>query len=120
MDGGLVGYAAIDHNFCEHPKHDVLSDAAFRLHISGIVFCSRHRLDGLLPADRVRRLVPRFRAAALQELLDRSLWFEVFDGAAYEIRDYLQWNPSRAQIEERIAAKSKAGKKGAEAKWHKP
>jgi hypothetical protein len=41
-----------------------LSDAAYRLHCSATVFSNRTLTDGYVPADRVRSLVPHFRAAA--------------------------------------------------------
>jgi hypothetical protein len=71
--------------------------------------------------------MPRFRKGYLEELLVSSngttpaLWLPHSDG--FEIRDYLQWNRSRVEIEEhkdRITkARSEAGKRGARARWGK-
>lgn len=112
-------YLNLDDNFADHPKVDALSDGAFRLHVSGLLYVSRHLLNGRLPGDKVTRLVPRFRKQSLTELLDRALWLPVIDG--YEIHDYLDWNKSREQIETQRdhlkKVRSEAGKKGAMSRW---
>ena len=106
-------FLSLDEGFADNPKVWPLSDAAFRLHVSGMLLCSRLRTDGFVPADRVRGLVPRFRPTALIELLDANRWAAVgIDKliVSYEIRNYLDWNLSAAQIQERRekAAKRKA------------
>lgn len=108
----------LDDNFADHPKVDALSDGAFRLHVAGLCYSSKHLTNGYIPADRAPRLVPRFRRAMLEELLG-GLWLPALNG--YEIHDYLDWNRSREEIEqdrERIKkARSEAGKKGAAKRW---
>lgn len=112
-------WVMFDDQFPEHPKIDGLTDSAFRLHVAGICYSNRQLTDGTVPADQVRRLVPRFRRRALDELVARRLWIAV-DGD-YQIHDYLQWNKSRAEVladRERLRkARSDAGKKGAAARW---
>lgn len=110
----------LDDNFADHPKVDALSDGAFRLHVSALLYCSRNKTDGFVPMDRVPRLMPRYRKAFLTELLDGRLWY-TRPGEQIEAHDYLDWNKSREQIDndrERIRkARSEAGKKGANARW---
>lgn len=101
-----MAHAQLDDHFGDHMKIAGLSDAAFRLHVCGILYCSRGLTDGLIPADDVPRLVRRFRRPALAELLERNIWTSVMDGA-YVIHDYLDWNPSRAEVERRRAAAAK-------------
>jgi hypothetical protein len=112
-------WANFDDQFPKHPKVIGLSDAAFRLHTSGICYCNQFLTDGLIAAEMVPLLVPRYRRKSLEELLVQ-LW--VPRGADYEIHDYLQWNRSRSQVisdRERLHKKrSEAGKKGAAARWH--
>ena len=110
-------FATLDDNMPEHPKVIGLSDAAFRLHVSGIIYCARHTTDGNVSGEKVRTLVPRFKQSALRELVDRGMWIPVFDGAAYNIHDYLQWNLSREQIEARRESRRKSGRRGAEKRW---
>lgn len=87
-------YLNLDDKFAEHPKVDKLSDAAFRLHVSGLLYCAAHTTDGRMTEDRPARLVRKLKPAALAELLEDGIWETTEDG--YEIRDYLQWNKSKA------------------------
>lgn len=101
-----MAYAKFDDGFADHPKVRGLSDGAFRLHVAGIVYCSRYLTDGVVLADNIPDLVRRYRPAALSELVDKGLWREQVAGVAYEIHDYLEWNDSRAVIESRRQAKA--------------
>jgi len=105
----------LDDQFPKHPKVAGLSDSEFRLHVSGICYCSQYLTDGLVPIEVVPLLMARHQRP-LRGLADRGLW--VPHGDVYEIHDYLQWNRSREQIEYERNRKSKAGRKGAEARWH--
>lgn len=66
-------YLPMDENFADHPKNDVLSDGAFRLHVAGLLFCSRFPAHGYVPASRICHLVPRYRRESLTELLDAGV-----------------------------------------------
>jgi hypothetical protein len=129
-----VPWANFDDQFPKHPKVLPLSDAAFRLHVSGVCHAAQYLTDGVLRAEVVPILVPRFKKSTLDELLRRGQWHDLGDGCgtdlcplglpeSYVIHDYLQWNRGREQIEEereRIrSARSAAGKKGAAARWQK-
>lgn len=91
-------HVKFDDRFPNHPKVAGLTDAAYRLHTSGIFYCGMHLTDGLISADEVPRLVRRFRRKSLAELVDRGLWIPILDGGAYEVHDYLQWNDSRETV----------------------
>ena len=109
----------LDDNFADHPKVDALTDGAFRLHVAGLCYASKHTTDGHIPVERVGRLTPTYRKQHLAELLNRGLWRPA--DAGYSIHDYLDWNRSREQIESDRArlkkVRSEAGKKGAQARW---
>lgn len=107
----------LDDNFPDHPKVFALSDGAYRLHSSAICYCNRWLTDGIVPVDRLPRLMPKYRPAYLQELLDRLLWTDIGGGQAYEIHDYLDWNKSRADVEKRRAAREQGGRDGARKRW---
>ena len=111
-------YLKLDDLFAEHPKVDPLSDAAFRLHVAGLLMCSRLLTDGFVEEAKVSRLVPRYKRASLQALLDAGLWRRKRGG--YEIHDYLDWNASRSAVEAMKERKRKAGQTGADARWQKP
>jgi hypothetical protein len=95
-------YVTFDDNFADHAKVAGLTDAAFRLHVAGILYCARQMSDGLIPAEEVKRLVRKPRQTSIDELLDRGLWVSILDGA-YAIHDYLDWNDSRETILKRRA-----------------
>jgi hypothetical protein len=117
-----MAWVYLDDEFPEHQKNWALTDAAFRLHTSGIAFCNRQLTDGFIRGDKVPSLVPRYRRKTLDELVDRKLWVPIMDGHLYEVHDYLDWNKSKEQIteeKERLRlVRSAAGKKGAEKRWH--
>ena len=106
-----------DDQMPEHPKVWALSDTAYRLHHSGISYCNRQLTDGLISADKVSTLVPRYKKQTLAELVERGIWASLMDGSAYVIHDFLDWNRSREQVLEAREKKSRAGRKGAESKW---
>jgi hypothetical protein len=73
-----------------------LSDAAYRLHCSATILSNRTLTDGYIPADRVRVLVPRFRPAALRELLDTGRWTTADGG--YTLADFGTDQRSRESV----------------------
>jgi hypothetical protein len=111
-----VTWVNLDDQFPEHPKVVALSDGAFRLHVSAIAYANRFLTDGILQAEAIGRLIPRYRKSYLDELLRRMLWVEVMPGV-YEIHDYLDWNKSRAEVEKRREARAEGGRKGAQRRW---
>jgi hypothetical protein len=113
-------WANLDDGFTDHPKIIGLSDSAFRLHVAGILYCARHLTDGLVSAEAVPTLVPRYRRAALAELTGRGLWHDHTEAAVYEIHDFLEWNRSRASVEAERERKAAGGRRGAARRWQKP
>jgi hypothetical protein len=107
----------IDDQMPEHPKIVALTDGAFRLHVSAIAYANRYLTDGIIQAEVITRLIPKYRKAYVDELVQRMVWVEVMPGV-YEIHDYLDWNKSRAEVEKRRAARADGGRKGAYRRWH--
>jgi hypothetical protein len=107
-DGVKVPYLNMDDGFAEHPKIDRLSDASFRLHVSGLLYSAKWLTDGRVDREKVRRLVPTYRPRALDELLSgpKPLWLPNADGD-FLIHDYLEWNKSRAWWDEKRAKDAK-------------
>jgi len=98
-----MAYAKFDDGFADHPKVRGLSDAAFRLHVAGILHCARWLTDGVITAEVLPDLVRRYRPATTAELVERGMWREAIGGDAYVIHDYLEWNDSRDKVEKRRA-----------------
>lgn len=109
-------WANLDDGMPHHPNVIGLTHGAFRLHISGICYCAENTTDGIIRTEIVPLLMPKYRSAYLAELMGRATWLPHPDG--YEIRDYLQWNRAKAQIDAERERKSQAGKKGADKRWH--
>lgn len=113
-------WVRIEPDFAEHPKIVGLSDAAFRVHLKALCWCGKHETDGLLPAGAVPATgSSRKRAELISELLSAGLWEKA--GAGYRIHDFLCYNPSKEQNEERRRELSEkravAGRKGAAKRW---
>lgn len=103
-------YASIDDNMTENQKVARLSDAAFRVYVASICYCSRNRTDGLVLRSEAGKVgaTPRL----IKELTDGRLWD--LDPEGWRVHDYLEWNKSRAEIEA-LRAKQK---RAADARWN--
>ena len=90
-------WVKLDDRFPSHRKIALLSDRAFRLHVSAICWCAENLTDGRI-AERELPLVAKVRGikATAQQLEDAGLWDRIEGG--WEIHDYLDYNPSRDQV----------------------
>ncbi|MES9522414.1 hypothetical protein [Streptomyces capoamus] len=90
-------WVKLDDRFPSHRKIALLSDRAFRLHVSAICWCAENLTDGRI-TDRELALVAKIRGvkATAKALEDAGLWDRIEDG--WEIHDYLDYNPSREQV----------------------
>lgn len=77
-----------------------LSDRAFRLYITAMCFSSKALSDGVVPAVRAKRLTATANKRVVQELVAADL-LEETDSGDYLVHDYLDYNPSRAEIRDR-------------------
>lgn len=90
-----MSWARLDDGYPWHPKVVGLSDAAFRLHVTAICYCTGKLTDGLVPAPALRFMGATKKAIA--ELVMAGLWDEA-DGS-YALHDYLEYNPTREEVE---------------------
>ena len=90
-------WVKLDDRFPSHRKIALLSDRAFRLHVSAMCWCAENLTDGRI-SDRELALVTRVRGvkATAKQLEDAGLWDRTEDG--WEIHDYLEYNQSREQV----------------------
>jgi hypothetical protein len=90
-------WVRLDDRFPSHRKVALLSDRAFRLHVSAICWCAENLTDGHI-SDRELPLVAHMRGvkATAQQLQNAGLWDRTDDG--WMIHDYLDYNPSREQV----------------------
>jgi hypothetical protein len=90
-------WVRLDDRFPSHRKVALLSDRAFRLHVSAICWCAENLTDGHI-SDRELPLVAHMRGvkATAQQLQNAGLWDRTDTG--WVIHDYLDYNPSREQV----------------------
>lgn len=94
-------YLNLDDNYPDHPKVEVLSDAAYRLHGACMFHAARFQLDGYLTRQQLqarRRWSRKTEAELLGGLLHapgdicESKDCPPDDGTRYRLHDFLQWN----------------------------
>lgn len=90
-------WVKLDDRFPSHRKIALLSDRAFRLHVSAICWCAENLTDGRI-SERELTFVAKVRGlkATAKELEGAGVWDRVDGGWA--IHDYLDYNPSREQV----------------------
>lgn len=102
--------ARLDTGWHNNPKVLRLSDKGMALHAWSISYCDAARSDGFIAQDA---WPARFRQAVSE--LERSGMWERCPGGYY-LHDYLQYNRSRARIDDYMRAKREAGRAGGLAK----
>lgn len=108
-------WAKLDDHFHDNPKVRKAWRAcgtSVGLHIMALTYSAAHLLDGHVGAEFVVDQIPaqRQRDAAVQALLDAGLWTVADVG--WTIKDYLEYNPSRADVEAKREARRAAGHVG--------
>lgn len=107
-------FVRLDHGMPENPKVVGLSDAAFRLYVESLCWCSRQESDGDIPSAAMKRLG---RPKPLAELVSARLLDKRRDGS-YSIHDYLAHQRSKAEIAAFRQSRSDIGKGGNHVRWH--
>lgn len=102
-----MAWIRLSDDYNDHPKFDNLSDGAFRLWHQAMGFCRKYKTDGLIPGSSVRQF-KAFSVKRQRELVtpwkdgENPLWHAI-DGFGVKVHDYLQWNPSKDEENERRA-----------------
>lgn len=109
-------WAKFDDRFWCHPKVVALSDRAFRLYVTSVCWAASQETDGEVP----RAMLPVFRGtpAAAAELVRAGLW-EAAEGG-WRIHDFLDYHPSRAELDAERARRSSVAAAAAKARWQAP
>lgn len=103
----------VDDQMPDHPKVAGLTDAAFRLHVTGLCYSGRYLTDGAIPSTVVARSGVRNPERAAAELVSFGVWNATETG--FEIDGYLDHQRSRAEAEAIAEKRALAGKKGGKA-----
>lgn len=112
-------YFTVTNELFRHPKWTALPNDKTRLHLLELWgHCNEFRTDGA-----VARHVLHSKSAAVAKALIAGGWVNgTKDPQVFEMHDYLSHQPSKAEIEERIADKkiagSEGGKSSAHTRWH--
>lgn len=107
-------WARLDDQFHAHPKLAELDPdlmlAAVGLHTLVLSWCASQLTDGHVPAAQVRRLAGQPVENLTAELVRVGLWEKATK--AFIVHDYLDYNPSRAQVVAERERKSEGGRRG--------
>lgn len=98
-------WVKLDDQFDENLKVLGLSDSGFRLYVTLLCYCARKETDGRFSLAIAKSFgSPR----SIKELVSAGLWLEA--GVGLEVKDYLSYNPSHAQLEaERARVRGRVG-----------
>ncbi|MDQ5841654.1 MAG: hypothetical protein M3537_11070 [Chloroflexota bacterium] len=105
-------WAALDDQFHSNPKLVTAGLEATGLHARAISYCACYLTDGFVSATWANGAAPK---RVINALVSAGLWHKIQGG--FELNDYLDFNPSKAEIEARRAAKAAGGKLGAKRRW---
>lgn len=102
-------WAKFDDDYLENRKVRTVSAMAQHLHMAAILHCSKGETDGFFPKYDLALVSARARiemtSNAMQELLDAKLMHD--HGDRYEVHDFLDYNPSHAELEAKRASGAK-------------
>ena len=113
-----MAWGRLDDQFFECEKVQALlgmpgGKAALVLHFSALTYCSRHLTDGELTPAAVQKAAHDAQVSrALALLLVRVKLWEMRRGKRLFIHDYLDYNPSRTEVEAKRREKARAGQAG--------
>jgi hypothetical protein len=133
-------WARFDDQMLDHEKIVAAGPLGFALHAAAIIYSNRTLSDGFVPAGRIdalislrgvyvesggpagggvgrrgARRVPADAQEIAEQLVELGLWAAVAGG--WRVHDFLDFNPSRAEVEAEREKKREAGRAGAAARW---
>ena len=112
-----MSWVKLDDNFAGHRKVLAAGLEAAWLHIEGLCYCAQQETDGAILDAALVKLTqfskPKAERLAVR-LVEVGLWER--NGTGYAIHDYLEYNPSKKELEARREIKRRAGQAGGLAK----
>lgn len=119
-----MAWVRIDDQFPEHPKIEEVGPLGMAMQVAALCYANRYLTDGKLPSRTVAKFMPTVSfdpetgdpvtwrdIASL--LVEAGIWDEVEGG--YQIHDYHEYQPSKAEVEETRKKRAEAGRKGGKA-----
>lgn len=111
-------WSKIDDQFYLRPKNALIDRDGQDLYLAGLVFSSGQLTDGVIPVGKLGLLALWAKLpdvanvlAIAKQLVEANYWHLLEDGS-YVIHDFLDYNPSRAEVEALREARSEAGRRG--------
>lgn len=124
MTDGMRGleWVRLDTAWPRNPK--VLQLVASRgwkqlvIYTASLCYAAEHGTDGWIPSAALTFI--HGTAADAQRLVDVGLWRTLPDIDGWEIKDYLEHQPSSAEVAQRRRTASEKARSAAEKRWRKP
>lgn len=113
-----MAWVKIDDGFADHPKIAAAGPLGMALQVAALCYCNRFLTDGFIPQSVALRLIQFEGLAEPEEVIQRLITAGVWDEAegGYLIHDYLEYQPSREEIETLRNKRKEAGRIGGLAK----
>jgi len=108
-------FARLDLDYADHPKIVVLSDAAFRAHITLMLYARKYQTDGLINNRVANRVASEWDTDVLTELQtndDEAPSLVKLSTGDYLLHGYADMNETKAEILGRQRRNSENGKRG--------
>lgn len=110
-------WTRLSDGFADSPRVMALSDAAFRAHVTALIWSNRQLTDGSIPATAIRLFVASSDpSAVVRELVRSGLWSE---GEEFYQLDWAEQEPAAAVTERRDANAARNRKHRERARLHK-
>lgn len=113
-------WVRLDDQFADSPKLERAGPVAGWLHVAALCYCARHLTDGVIPREKAARLIPS-AGRHIKALVREGVWHEPghtcdrcppCPDRHYVLHDYLDFQPSRAQVEaDRAAARTRMARR---------
>ena len=94
-----MSWVRVDDRAWSHPKLTKVGGNSVKLWLFGLCWCNQHQTDGVIPKHALTLLGGTKKSVT--ELVSAGLWETTGDG--WNVRNYLEFQPSRAQLEEQKA-----------------
>jgi len=95
-----VTWTKLDDSFYDNPKIVAVGNECAGAFARSLSYCGKHNTDGKFPKPIGDQLAGKKRV--VETLLGIGLWIQ--DGQTYLVPDYLDFNPSAAQVAKDRAA----------------
>lgn len=105
-----MAWARLDDTFYPHPKVRRAGNEAIGVHCRAISYSAGALTDGKIDRAWLSEVAGRSAAKVGRALVDSGLW--ELNGEGWVIHDYLEYNPSRAQVLEKRRAESERKARG--------